>query len=75
MNSNALIAFSLLLTLSACASTTPIAVPTPQWVVPPLSPKIAAAESAALQEAATSLADWEALVSSLPGQSATVKTP
>ena len=58
------------LMLSACATTTPIAVRTPQWHVPPVSQPQRQAENAALSHAATSLNDWQSAVTSLPQASA-----
>ena len=55
-----------LLLLTACAVSTPIAVNTPTYHVPPVDPSQRAAESAAIQAAATSQADWQKLVTSLP---------
>lgn len=60
-----------LLMLSACASTMPIAVNTPQWRVPAVDPQIKAQEQTAQDKAKISLANWDKLVSHLPTPSAT----
>lgn len=57
---------SALATLNGCASTTPIAVPTPQWEVPPVDPVVAQAEASALIQTGNALTDWRAWLSSLP---------
>ncbi len=71
MNSNALIALSLLLTLSGCANTTPIAVPTKEWTVPPPAKDLVETEQQALKEVTTATIAWEQWLSTLPSQPAT----
>ncbi len=56
-----------LLLISACATSTPIAVRTPTYHVPPADPLQRATENAALQAAATSQCNWRSAVMSLPG--------
>jgi len=70
-----LLMLSTLLMLSACASTTPIAVRTPQWQVPPVAQEIKAQEIKAQAKAKTSLESWDQLVSRLPTPSATPAQP
>ncbi len=64
------IVLSALLSLSACATSTPIARPTPTYHVPAVSAEQRAKEAAALQAAETSLEGWQKLVTSLPQASA-----
>lgn len=52
--------------ISACATSTPIAVRTPTYHVPPADPSQRSEENAALSAAATSQAHWQRLVTSLP---------
>lgn len=73
MNSTALIAFSMILMLTGCASTTPIAVATPQWHVPPVDQQIKQQEMAALSGMTTALDDWSKTLSNLPTQPAPEK--
>ncbi len=57
---------STLLILSACQTSTPIAVATKQWVVPAVDPQQRAKEQQALSMSMQSLQDWNTFLSSLP---------
>lgn len=52
--------------LSACATSTPIAVRTPTYHVPAPPPQLVQAETQALSISALSLKDWRSVVMSLP---------
>lgn len=61
----------LLLTgIAGCATSTPIAVSTPTYHVPPVSAPQRSQESAALAAAEISQATWQKLVTSLPAPKA-----
>lgn len=70
-----LMPLSLLLILTACASTTPIAVSTPQWQVPAVDPKIKAQEMESLSETTLSLVAWNKWLASLPTAPVPAKQP
>lgn len=55
--------------LTACASTTPIAVRTPQWHVPPVPAFQRQQENADLKAAEQSSNAWQCAVMALPGSS------
>lgn len=52
--------------ISACATSTPIAVRTPTYHVPPPDLQLRSQENAALAHAATSLKNWQCAVTNLP---------
>ncbi len=63
----------MFLMLSGCASTTPIAVSTPHWQVPPPDPELRQQETAAVRQAEIALSNWSKMLSNLPGQPAQAK--
>lgn len=66
MRNSKLLLLSTILMLSACASTTPIAVPTPQFKVAPVDQEIKQQEMAALSQMTIASAAWSKWVSDLP---------
>lgn len=68
MHNTKLILLATLLTLTGCASTTPIAVSTPQWVVPPVDKEIQVQEAAASSEMEIALQAWSKWLLTLPSQ-------
>ena len=60
---------------TACATSTPIAVPTPTYHVPAVDSMQRQGETQALSTTAQSLCSWQKLVTSLPGAQATSLPP
>ena len=67
MHKYKLLILSTILMLSACASTTPIAVSTPHWVVPSPDPELQAQYQAAIAEVTAATQNWNKWLYNLPG--------
>lgn len=64
-----LLMLSTILTLSACATQTPIAVSTPQYKTPPNPPALQAQETEAQAKTQAALSDWNKYLTDLPTRS------
>ena len=70
-----LLTLAALLTISGCATQTPIAVATPQYKVPPNPAELQQREEAAQVKAKAALNDWNKYLADLPTPSGTQTQP
>lgn len=75
MNSTRKILLSTTLMLAACATSTPIVKPLPEYKVPPLDPKVQAVESAAQSQMTDALKAWSKWLSDSQTATAPDSTP